>query len=495
MMIVKDLRQFIQILEEKGDLLRIKAEVDWNDEIGAIIEEALRRDQPALLFDNVKDYKETECNKLLVNTALGSFSRILTAFGLPDDMHPMEAIRIMKDRCRQRLKPILLSEGPCKEVKKFGEQVDLFELPVPKWHARDGGRYILTWGAAVTKDPETGWVNAGLYRGMIQAKNKMSIALIEKQHAWLHAMKYEAMGKKSMPIAISLGSPPVVPFVACATFPKGVHEYDVVGAIQQEPLELVKCETVDLEVPATSEIILEGEYLLDPATFMQEGPFGEYPGTYLRLKSIPRNIIEIKCITHRKNPILHGHMEGMGPHVPQSKSFPYLETISLWHSLEDIGVPGITGIYPGDSLGVSHPVTLVSIENMYYGHSRHVATALWSVHGKEHTSKIVIVCDSDVDITDKNAIFNAIAQRVRPMEDISIFPGTIGGALDPSVLPEIREMTGQVGRWDRVVIDATWPIEWQSRPEWDGGRHPVYCSASKELLEKVRKRWPELGFK
>jgi len=489
----KDLREFIQALEAKGDLARIKAEVDWNEEIGAIVEEALRRDQPTLIFENIKDYRETDCRKLLTNTELGSFRRILTAFGLPDDMHPMEALKIIKERCRQRIKPRLVSNGPCKEVKKVGEQVNLFEFPVPKWHARDGGRYILTWGAAITKDPETGWVNAGLYRGQLQDKNKMTIGLIEKQHAWLHGLKYEAMGKKTMPMAVILGCPAVVPYVACAPFPFGVGEYDIAGAIQQEPLEVVKCETIDLEVPATTEIVLEGELLLDPATFLPEGPFGEYPGTYLRLKAIPRHVFEVKCVTHREDPILQGHIEGMGPHVSQAKSFPYLETISLWHSLEDMGVPGITGIYPGDSLGVSHPVMFVSIDNMYYGHAKHVATALWSVHGKEHTSKIVVIVDSDIDITDKDAVFNAIAQRVRPMEDITIFPGTIGGALDPSVLPEIREMTGQAGRWDRVLIDATWPIEWQPRAEWDGGRHPIFCNASKERLEKVHQRWQEYG--
>lgn len=489
----KDLREFIQALETKGDLVRIKAEVDWNEEIGAIIEEALHRDQPALLFENIKDHQDTHGKKLLTNTQLGSFHRILTAFGLPDDTHPIAALKILKERCRKRIKPRLVSNGPCKEMIEMGEQVNLYEFPAPKWHARDGGRYIFTWGAIVTKDPETGWVNAGLQRGQLQDKNKMTIGLIEKSHALVHGMKYEAIGKRRMPMAVVLGCPPVVPFVACAPFPKEVDEYDVVGAIQQEPLEVVKCETVDLEVPATAEIVLEGELLLDRSTFIPEGPFGEYPGTYLTLDSLPRHVFEVKCVTHREDPILHGIMEGMGPHVSQAKSFPYLETIGLWHNLEDMGVPGIKGIYPGDSLGIGHPIILVSIDNMYYGHARHVATALWSTHGKELQSKIVIVVDSDVDITDKNAVFNAIAQRVRPMDDITIFPGTIGGALDPSVSPEIREMTGRGGRWDRVIIDATWPIEWKPRQEWGGERHPLPCSASEELLEKVRQRWQEYG--
>ncbi|MDP2916803.1 MAG: UbiD family decarboxylase [Dehalococcoidia bacterium] len=491
----KDLRQFIKALEATGDLVRIRAEVDWDEEIGGIIEEALRRDQPALLFENIKDHQRTHGRKLLTNTQLGLFRRVLMAWGLSENTHPLEALRILKERCRQRVKPVVVSKGSCKEVIETGDKVNLLEFPSPKWHARDGGRYIHTWGAIVTRDPDSGWINAGLQRGQVHGKDRMTIGFIEKSHALMHAAKYLAKGGKSMPVAVVLGAPPLVPYVACAPFPAGVDEFDVVGAIQQEPLEVIKCETSDLVVPAHSEIILEGELLLDPSTFIPEGPFGEYPGTYLGLDKVMRRVLQVKCVTHRQDPILHGLMEGLGPHVSPARDFPYLETIGLWQNLEDLGIPGIKGVYPGDSLGAGHPIIIVSIDNMYYGHARHVATALWSVHGKELQSKIVIVVDSDVDITDKNAVLNAVAQRLRPMEGITIFPGTIGGALDPSIVPEIREMTGGSGRWDRVLIDATWPIEWKPRPEWGGQKHPIYCNASKELLEQVRRRWQEYGLK
>ncbi len=476
----KDVREFVQALEAKGDLVRIKAEVDWYLEVGAVIEEALRRNQPALLFENIKDYKDTHGRKLLVNTELGSFKRMLMALGLQEDLHPMQALRILKDRCRQRIKPVMVSSGPCKEVIEHDDKVNLLEFPVPKWHRLDGGRegrdigrYIFTWGAIITKDPETGWINCGVYRGMVHDGNKMGVALIEKQHAWLHAMKYQAMGKKSMPMAIALGCPPVLPYVACAPFPKGVDEYDVAGAIQQAPLEVIKCESVDLEVPATSEIVLEGEYLFEPETFLKEGPFGEFPGTYLRLQSIPRNVFQVKCVTHRKDPIFHGHMEGMGPHVAQAKSFPYLETISLWHSLEDMGVPGITGIYPGDSLGVSHPIIIVSIDNMYYGHARHVATALWSVHGKEHTSKIVIVVDDDIDPWDSNDVLWAIGTRTQANIDTVMIPGA-HSRLDPSAEAD--------GTSCLFGIDAT-----KSREPFP--RHSIACWIEPR---KERAEWKEL---
>ncbi len=491
----KDLREFIQALEAKGELVRIKAEVDWDEEIGAIAEEALRRDQPALLFENVKNHQKTHGRKLLVNTGLTSYRRVLMAFGLPDEMHPMEALKILKERCRQRIKPALVSKGPCKEVIEVGEKINLFEFPAPKWHPKDGGRYIVTWGAVITKDPETGRVNAGLYRGQLQDSNKITLFFAGSKHAVLNMKKYQAMGKTTMPVAIALGSTPVVDFVSCSPFPYGASEYELIGAIQQEPLEVIKCETIDLEVPATAEIVLEGELLFDPATFLLEGPFGEYPGTYISLEPKLRPVFQVKCVTHREDPILHGCWEGYAGFVPKAKPWDWLGPVSLWHTLEDAGVPGITGIYGGDCAPTSHAIIFVSIDQMHYGHAKQIASALWSIGSALNQSKIVVVVDSDVDITDKTAVLTAIAQRVRPGEDITIFPGTPGGALDPSVSPEIREMTKGVGKWDRVVIDATWPFEWKPRAEWGGESHPPFCNAREEMLEKVRQRWQEYGLR
>ncbi|MFC2013980.1 UbiD family decarboxylase domain-containing protein, partial [Chloroflexota bacterium] len=310
-------------------------------------------------------------------------------------------------------------------------------------------------------------------------------------HTRLLMQKYEAMGKTSMPIAIAFGCVPVVPFVTGAHISRKVSEYEIIGAIQQEPLEIIKCEISDLEVPATAEIVLEGELLLDPATFLPEGPFGEYPGTYVSLTPKPKNVFQVNCVTHREDPILHLHMEGIGAILPKAKPWPWLEMIPLWHALENNEVPGITGIYPGDSLGWPHSV-FVSINNMYYGHSRQIATTIWSTPGIHHLGKIIVVVDSDVDITNSNAVLTAIGTRIRPSEDIVIFPGTAGGALDPSTSPEILKII-RGGRWDRVLIDATWPIEWEPREEWGGERHPPYCNATKEMLEKVRRRWSEYG--
>lgn len=168
---------------------------------------------------------------------------------------------------------MLVSQGPCKEVIHKDGQVDLFEFPVPKLHPLDGGKYILTWHIIITKDPETSWVNVGIYRGMLQDKNSIGVLLASYAHWGAHAAKYRAMGKP-MPVAACIGVDLVTMFVSTSASPFGASEYDVIGAVRGEPLELVEAETVDLEVPASAEIVLGGEISLDPATFRPEVPFG-----------------------------------------------------------------------------------------------------------------------------------------------------------------------------------------------------------------------------
>ncbi|MBI4318614.1 MAG: UbiD family decarboxylase [Chloroflexi bacterium] len=489
-----DLRSFVDALEKNGELVRVKAQVDWDDEIGAIAEESMRRQGPALLFENIKGHEETHGRRVLVNTMVTSIRRPLAAVGLPENTHPLEAIGILRAKYRERIKPRLVSTGPCKEVIEKGDQVNLLEFPTPRWHPLDGGRYIQTWGAIVTKDPNSGWQNVANYRGMIHDRNKMVMLITPSQHAWLHARRHEAQGAKSMPMAIALGCEPVTHMVSCIKVPEGVDEYDVIGAMRGEALPVVKCETVDLEVPATAEIVLEGELLLDPQTYLPEGPFGEYPGYYSKVGSDPSTVFQVNCVTHRKDPILHGMMAELSSAYPRFRDWSFLEIVPIWNALEDCGVPGITGVYGGDSHMTAHHILFVSINKMYYGHTRQVAAALWSgLACLANQGKIVVVVDSDVDISDTSQVLAAIANRVRPAVDIVIFPGCAGGDLDPSLSPEIRRMAGGIGAWDRVLIDATWPFEWQPRPEWGGLSHPPTCQSDEGMLAKVRERWSEYG--
>src|SRR3972149_1297571 len=181
-MIFSDLRENVEALEKKGELKRVTAQVHWDEEIGGICEQGLARGSSALLFENITDYNKTHGRKVLANTTFTSQVRVYTALNVPDDSHPLEAMKILRSRCKKPVKPVMVETGSCKEVVEKGDDVNLLEFPVPKWHGKDGGRYFLTLSGAVTKDPETGWVNIGNYRGMLLDRNSIGMLLIPMQH-------------------------------------------------------------------------------------------------------------------------------------------------------------------------------------------------------------------------------------------------------------------------------------------------------------------------
>ncbi|MDO8720774.1 MAG: UbiD family decarboxylase [Syntrophales bacterium] len=487
----KDEREFLAKLKELGELKEVDVEVDWNEEIGAIAQESLVRGRPALLFKNIKGYKDTHCKRIAMNTH-ESLKRVKIALGIDLNTSPKEMIQFFREKIKTPIKPMLISHGSCKEFIEKGDKVDLFEFPVPKIHGKDGGRYIMSWHTVITKDPETGWVNLGTYRGMVHDRNSIGVIHYPTQHWAFHGRKYKAMGR-SMPMAVAIGLEPVTMMVSSTPFPAGVNEYDMIGAIRGEPLELVKCETVDLEVPAEAEIILEGELLLEPEYFKPEGPFGEYTGHYVSLQSQPRPVFKVNCVTHREDPIFRSRMVGVvSPKIATEQGSFLSITFSavIWDQLEIMGVPGIKGV---SVAGPGGAIAIISIEQLYYGHARQVAAALWGTTLSSMVGKFVIVVDSDVDIYDINKVLVAVANRCRGAKDVIAYEGTFGGPLDPSNSPEVLKETGEIGRWDRVLIDATWPYEWAPREEWGGLKHPPACLAEEDIMEKVRGRWDKYG--
>jgi 4-hydroxy-3-polyprenylbenzoate decarboxylase len=268
------------------------------------------------------------------------------------------------------------------------------------------------------------------------------------------------------------------------------------GGIKEAPVELIKCETNGLLVPANSEIVLEGEVSMDPETFVPEGPFGEYPGYYSDVKPQLSPVFKVNCITHRNDPIMTSCLLGTGPDlVPADHEYFCSITMAaqIWDHLERCGVLGIDDV--SLDLNATSTIVYIAINKMYYGQAKQVAAALWGGPLSIYLGKYVIVVDSDVDIRDRGRIMSAIANRTYPKSDIIIYPGTFGGPLDPGTPPEIKDIYGRMGHWDRVLIDATWPFEWKPREEWGGSKHPVSCLAEEDTLEKVRNKWGMYGFK
>ncbi len=489
-MLHKDFRDYLDRLDELRELTRITAEVDWNEELGGIAFEGLARRSPALLFESVKDYHGTHGQKVAVNF-IESAKRGKIALGLPPNLPQPEVIRILRERMRKPIKPKVISGGSCKEVVEMGDAVNLLEFPVPKIHNQDGGRYLMTWSNVITKDPNTGWVNVGTYRGMIHDKNSLGMMIEQNHHGRVHMRQWHEAGHRVMPMAVAIGVDPLCLICSAISFPSGVAEYDMVGALRESPLELVRCETVDLEVPAHAEIILEGEVTLDPEDFMPEGPFGEATGHYVTLKEERRPVFRVKCVTHRRDPILPTRYVGAISTWLTTESNAAVgpaRSAVTWNQLEDRGVEGLVGMRSFGGGGST--VTVLSIKQSYYGQAKQIASTLWGLSGG---GKVTIIVDDDVDISDLSKVMIAVANRVRPAEDVQVLKGFPGGALDPSNHPEVLAKTQGVGNCDRCLIDATWPMDWEPRPEWGGLRHPPSCLPHATLVKSVRRRWNELG--
>lgn len=487
-MAYQDLREWIDTLEKEGELTRVKAKVDWDLEIGGITQEVFDKEGPALLFENIKDHEETLCRKLFTGS-LATYPRIALMMGLPKDTPPKEMIKIYMERIKTPIKPELVKTGPVKKNIVSADKVDLFQFPAPKWRYLDGGRFIGTCDGVVTKDPESGWVNIGLYRRQILNKNQTGITIIPGQHNWMHWRSHRKLGKKKMPVAMVNGWDPVLPMISCSPQGVGVCEYDVMGAIRQRPVELVKCETIDLEVPANAQMVLEGEIDLDFDSFMMEGPFGEFQGYYGSLAS-KKPAITWNCITYQDDPILQGTLEGIPineDHTMQSINLSAL----CWETLNE-RMHGVLGVNLDRSTGWTN--AFVQIDNSYMGQVQQVATGIWCNDWAFQVGKNIMVVDEDIDIFDLNKISWAFATRVYPPRDLIQFPGS-SLVTDPSVHPNDRVgLKGQTTYMGvRLLIDATKFLGNPRHEHWGGERFAPVARHDEGTVNKVRKRWPEYG--
>ena len=299
-----DLREYINCLEKEGEVQRITQEVQPVFEVGAIIRRSYDLRAPAPFFLNLRGYLENRIFGAPIGLSRRKdrlFARFAISMDMPPQSTALEIIEEYISRLKKPVKPVLVKSGPCKENVLKGDAVDLHGFPAPVLHQGDGGPYLGTWHANITKDPDTGVQNWGLYRLMIHDKKTMGGLFLPAQNIGLHYYtKYEARGKP-MEFAIAVGTEPVTPWVAGTRFPPNVSEADIIGGIRRLPLELVRCETVNLAVPATSEIVIEG--FIPPHERKEEGPFGEYTGFMASDRAL-RPVYHVTAITHRNNPIL-----------------------------------------------------------------------------------------------------------------------------------------------------------------------------------------------
>jgi 4-hydroxy-3-polyprenylbenzoate decarboxylase len=491
-----DARTWIKALEAAGEVKAIDGEVDWNIELGTIAR-LLQGPAtgPAVMFNNIKDYNAStsRCRRVFTG-ALASYRRIAVMMGLPADSHPRELVKLGRTILTGSIPPTIVQTGPCKENIVTGDKIDLYELPAPWWNRLDGGRYLQTYGGCVTKDPETGVMNVGVYRGMIGDKTHMPILMWRAQHIGHHVTAWQQGGASEVPIAVAMGVEPAIEFVAGAPVPKGICEYDVAGAIRGAPVELVKCETVDLYVPATAEIVIEGFLQIDPKDYLMEGPYAEFTG-YFAGDRLPKPTIRVTAITHRNNPILRGTIEGAlpGSYSENATTSSIMRAATAWNVLDRAGVPGITDVWcPPVQAGIN---LLIQMKQSYRNQAKQAANAIWGSSAAHVRYKHITVVDDDIDIHDYAAVDWAIAYRVNAGEnDIVIMPSTFGLGLDPSTRKRDRNPTlFGTGKWNRVLIDATMNLDYDPDPDFGGARFPPKAWPEQKDIDAAMKRWKELG--
>jgi 4-hydroxy-3-polyprenylbenzoate decarboxylase len=483
MMSFKDLRGYIAQLETMGEIKKIFMEVDWNLELGAIIRRSLDLKAPAPLFQKIKDYppgyRVLGAPVAPSNQPNRYFTRLATALRMPPEYNAIDIIETyIANKKKARIKPIQVTAAPCKEHIFVGDKVDLYQLPAPIIHSGDGGRYLCTWSAVITRDPDTGWTNWGNYRMMIHDQNTLGGVVSPHQHIGMHFQKYEALNQP-MEFAVALGTDPLIAIISGSiTAPAGVDEGDLVGTFMGEPVQLIRCETVDLEVPSGAEIILEGEVI--PGERKEEGPFGEYSG--YQTSSAPQPIFKVKAITHRTDPILPVVCAGVPveDHVCVALSL----AADILDVLREHQLP-VTFAYipPFSSL---HRL-LVSVKESRVGLAQQIAEVAWSTQLGRALCQIIVVND-DIDIIDPGQTEWAMATRLHPERGIIKYRDKIFLPYWAFLRPE--ERINRQGY--SVVFDCTWPPAWEK--EAPCRKASLDSLWPKDIQDRVLKNWQKYGY-
>lgn len=473
------LQDFVKFLEQKGELKRISKEIDPVLEVAEITDRITKMGGPALLFENVKGSNIP----LLINT-YGSYKRMSWALGVEDLENVAKEIESLlvtspPEGLVEKAKllgkfvklagytPKTVRSAPCKEV--IEKDPDLFKFPIIQCWPEDGGKYI-TFPLVITKDLEDGSRNVGLYR--MQVFDKKTTAMhwqIHKTGAKQYR-KYEQMGKR-MEVAVVLGSDPALPYAASAPLPDKFDELIFAGFLRKKSVELVKCETIDLEVPADAEIVIEG--YVDPKERRREGPFGDHTGYYSLADDYP--VFHVTCITHRKNPLYLTTI--VGP-PPQEDKYIGLATVRLFLPMLKMTFPEIVDMnLPCE--GIFHNLVIVSIKKQFPFHARRLMNSLWGM-GQMMFSKVIIVVDEDVDVQNPAEVVWRVSNNIDPKRDISFTEGPV------DVLDHASPM---MAFGSKMGMDATkkWPEEGFTR-EW-----PEVLKMTPEVKTKIDNIWDELG--
>jgi 4-hydroxy-3-polyprenylbenzoate decarboxylase len=478
----KNIRQFITALESQGELRRIIAEVDPYLEITEIADRVSKKNGPALLFEKVNG----SSFPLLIN-AFGSYKRMQTALncdsfddvakriesymkieppaGLTGKIKMLFTLKEVADYI-----PKTSKHAPCQEKILDADSPLLDALPVLTCWPNDGGPFV-TLPIVITKDPDNGIQNAGMYRMHKYDRATTGMHWQYNKDGANHFSKYKNAGKR-MEVAVALGGAPAVTYAATAPLPPNIDEFMFAGFLNSHAIEIVKAKTVDLLVPAESDFVIEG--YVDPEETRVEGPFGDHTGFYSASDIYP--VFHVTCITHRSDAVYPATIVGKPP----------MEDCYMAKATERIFLPVIKMIVPElvdmelPIEGVFHNCALISIDKKFPGQAKKVIHALWGL-GQMSSTKFIAVFDKDIDLCDSSTVLWKLLNNVDPKRDLIISEGPLD-ALDHSA--PYPNFGGKMG------IDATR----KTKEEGMGRSWPEEIKMSDDIVRKVTGRWKDYGF-
>ncbi|MDO8494455.1 MAG: menaquinone biosynthesis decarboxylase [Deltaproteobacteria bacterium] len=479
-MAFQSLNTFVQFLEERRALKRIKTKVSPTLEITEIADRVVKANGPALLFENV----EGSQFPVLINT-FGSLKRMAWSLGV-DDLEEIagDIAELIQTKPPQNwvdklkmipkfaklgaITPKTVSNGACQEV--MIDPVDLSKLPILKCWPDDGGKFI-TFPMVITKDPVTGLRNVGIYRMQVLDKNTTAMHWQMQKTGRKHFEMYKQRGER-MPVSVAIGGDPVLTWSACAPMPPGIDEFLLAGFIRKKPVELVPCKTNELLVPAEADFILEG-YVDPKEEFVDEGPFGDHTGYYTPVEKFPK--FHVTAITHRKNPIYLTTIVGKPP----------MEDAWMGKAVERIFLPLLRLTFPEvvdmhlPPAGCFHNLAILSIKKEYPGHAKKIMHSLWGM-GQMMTCKCLIVVDEHVNVQDLNEVVWRVTNNIDAKRDTVFVEGPVDHLDHASPIQFVGSKMG---------IDATtkWKEE-EFHREW-----PPDITMPTEVKKRIDELWKSLG--
>jgi 4-hydroxy-3-polyprenylbenzoate decarboxylase len=477
------MRDFLQVLEKRGDLLRVHVPVDPKLEMTEILNRLLPRKGPAVLFENVVGtsipvaanlYGTVERVALGLETDEAGLEEVGNFLAYLQNPEPpkgwLDALRQIPFFARvMGFNPKVVSRAPCQEVVLTEEEVDLSRFPIQTCWPDDAAP-LITWPLVITRSPHEEAYNIGIYRMQVMDRNRTLMRWLKARGGAQHHREWMAL-QRPMPVAVALGCEPAMTIAAVTPVPERIGEFHFAGLLRKEAVELVRCKTSDLLVPATSEIVLEGE--IWPGEEAPEGPHGDHTGYYNAVENFP--IFRVRCITHRRDPIYLTTMTGR---PPKEDAVVGLALNRIFLPLLKKQFPEVVDFHlPMEA--VSYRIGIVSIKKSFPGHAKRVMMGLWGFLKQFLYIKFIIVVDEDIDVRNWDDVIWALATRVDPGRDVDIIQRTPFDYLDfATALPELGAKMG---------IDATM----KSPPEVDrpwGKR----MAMSPEIVTRVDQKWAEI---